>query len=113
VLARQVDRVVGEPEGDFCNRKVGVGDRLGENGMSVAVFATEGRGVAGQINGEFPNLKFFADNSLFASLRESDFVEKPASAAVLGDMLRPIGEQNLTVCPVAIPMLGAGELVED
>ena len=45
MFARQIDGVVGEPEGD-PQRKVGELDRLGEDDVVVAVLAGERGGVS-------------------------------------------------------------------
>ena len=67
VFARQVDRVVGEPEGDSVRRKVGERDRLLENRVSLPSSQVEHRRPVCSVDLEFPDLKFLGGHGLFAS----------------------------------------------
>ena len=111
VLARQVDNVVGEIQRDFIQRKIRVLDLLGEHDVAVAIIAGERSGPVGA-HGEFPDLKFLGGDSLVVGLNDRDFVEKPIRSAVLGNVLRAVGVENVAVDPVPIPVFAAGELRE-
>ena len=43
-------------------------------------------------------------------LNDRDFVQKPIRSAVLGNMLRAVGVENVAVNRVSIPVVAAGEL---
>src|ERR1700677_5370198 len=62
------------------------------------------------MHGEFPYLKFLGGNRLVVGLNERDFVQKPIRSAVLGNMLRAVGVENVAVNRVSIPVVAAGEL---
>jgi hypothetical protein len=62
------------------------------------------------MHGEFPYLKFLGGNTLVVGLNDRDFVEKPIRSAVLGNMLRAVGVENVAVNRVSIPVVAAGEL---
>jgi hypothetical protein len=55
-------------------------------------------------------MKFLGGNSL-VRLNDRDFVQKPICPAVLGNVLRAVGVENVVVDPV-IPVFAAGELRE-
>ena len=55
------------------------------------------------MHGEFPYLKFLGGNTLVVGLNDRDFVQKPIRSAVLGDVLRAVGVQNVAVDRMAIP----------
>ena len=105
-----MDGIVAEIQADFLKREVGECDLLAENVVAVAVVASEHRRVLVEINREFPELKFFARNALVMTLRQSDFVKKPISAACVGNVFCAVGEKYAAVDAVAIPLLGACEL---
>ena len=79
----------------------------------VTVLASELAGVANEIDFERPGLKLFRRHGLVEGLLDGDEIEQPEGAAGLGDMLGAVGEENVAVDPVAIPMLGTGETVHD
>jgi hypothetical protein len=111
VFAGQQDGVVGEVELDLVERKIGPVDHVCVDGMTIAVFAGEfGAAVGG--DGERPKLESFGGDSFFVPPRDRDGVEKPIGSAGVGDVLRTIGEDNLAVDGMAIPVLAAGELAE-
>jgi len=56
MLARQVDRIVSEPQLDLVERKVGEGNGLSRNDVAVAVVAGE-RASAVMKYRKFPHLK--------------------------------------------------------
>src|ERR1700693_1943237 len=62
------------------------------------------------MHGEFPYLKFLGGNTLVVGLNDRDFVQKPIRSAVLGNMLRAVGVENVAVNRVSIPVVAAGEL---
>ena len=70
------------------------------------------RGGLVGIDREFPHLKFFGRDRLFAALRESDLVEQPIGAGLIGDVFGAVGEQHVAHQPVPVPVRGAGELIE-
>jgi hypothetical protein len=109
VFARQEDGFVGEIEGDFLKREVGVVEPLFEHDMPVAVVASERRGLVG-IDGQFPELKFLDGHSLVVALREGDLVEQPISATSIGHMLRPVRVKNVPHESMPPPRLAAREL---
>ena len=53
--------------------------------------------MAHEIGLERPHLKFFGGNALVVGLGEGDFIEQPVSAAVIGDMLGPVRENDFAV----------------
>jgi hypothetical protein len=77
----------------------------------IAIVARKSRGSVGTY-GELPDLKFLGGNSLVVGLNDRDFVQKPIRAAVLGNVLRAVGVENVAVDPVPIPGFAAGELRE-
>ena len=111
VLARQVDYPVGEIQRNFIQWKIGMLDLLGEHDIAVAIVARKRGGLVGTY-GEFPDLKFLGGNSLVVGLNDRDFIQKPIRAAVLGNVLRAVGVENVAVDPVPIPGFAAGELRE-
>jgi len=80
------------------------------NDVAVAVVAGEHAFVLVEIDREFPVLEFFARDTLVIALRQGDFVEKPISAAVLGEVLRPVGVKHAAHEAVAIPVFASREL---
>src|SRR5216684_5154772 len=111
VLARQVDYVVGKVQRDLIQRKIGVLDLLGEHDVPVAIVARKRSGSIGT-HGELPDLKFLRGDSLVVGLNDSDFIQKPIRSAVLGNVLRAVGVENLAVDPMPIPIFTAGKLPE-
>jgi hypothetical protein len=111
VLTRQQDRVVGEVKGDALRRKVGVFDLLGVDHVVVAVVASENAGMVG-VHRELPDLEFFGGNTLVVRLNDRDFIEEPLGAGLVSHEFRAIGEKNLAVDPVAIPLFAARELCQ-
>ena len=105
-----MDGIVAEIQADFLKREVCEFDLLAENDVAVAVVASEHRRVLVEINREFPELEFFARNALVMTLRQSDFIKKPISAACVGNVFCAVGEKYATIDTVAIPLLGACEL---
>jgi hypothetical protein len=57
-------------------------------------------------------LKFFGGNGLVVRLNDRDFVQKPIRPTVLGNVVRAVGEENVAIDPVPIPVFAAGELRE-
>ena len=57
-------------------------------------------------------MKFFGGNGLVVRLNDRDFVQKPIRSAVLGNMLRAVGVENVAVDPMPIPIVTPGELRE-
>ena len=104
-----MDDVVGEIEGDPVQRKIRVLDLLREHEIAVAVIAGERSGPVGPY-GELPELKSCGGDSLVIGLNDRDFVEKPIRSAVLGNVLRAVGVENVAVNGVPIPVFAAGEL---
>ena len=98
-----MDHVVGEVQGDFIQWKIGVLDFLGEHDVAVAIVARKRSGSVGMY-GELPDLKFLGGDSLVVGLYGSDFIQKPIRPAVLGNMLRAVGVENVAVDPVPIPI---------
>ncbi len=111
VLARQVDHVVSEIQRDFIQREIGVLDLLGVHDIAVAIVARQ-RGAPVGTHGEFPCLKLLGGDSLVVGLDDRDFVQKPVRPAVLGNVLRAVGVENVAVDPVPVPGFAAGELRE-
>ena len=111
VLARQVDHVVGEIQRDFIQREICVLDRLGEDDIVVAIVARKRGGSVGMY-GELPDLKILGGDGLVVRLDDSDFIQKPICTAVLGNVLRAVGVENVAVDPMPIPIVTAGELRE-
>jgi hypothetical protein len=72
-----VDNVVGEVQGDFIQRTIGVLDFLGEHDVAVAIVARKRSGAVGTY-GEFPDLKFLGGNSLVVRLNDRDLVQTSA-----------------------------------
>ncbi len=70
------------------------------------------RGGSVGTHGELPDLEFLGGNSLVVGLNDRDFVQKPIRPTVLGNVLRPVGVENIAVDPVPIPVFTAGELRE-
>jgi hypothetical protein len=106
-----VDDVVGEVQGDFIQREIGVLDLLREYDIAVAIVARKRSGSVGTY-GELPDLKFLGGNSLAVELSDRDFVQKPIRSTVLGNMLRAVGVENVPVDSVPIPILAARKLRE-
>ena len=94
VLARQVDHVVGEVEGNFIQRKVRELDFFREHDVAVAVIAGQRSGPVGT-HGEFPDLKFLGGNSFVVRLNDRDFIEEPIRSAMLSQVLRAVGVRTL------------------
>ena len=95
VLAWQVDDVVGEVQGDFIQREIGVLDLLGEHDVAIAIVARERRGSVGTY-GELPDLKFLGGNSLVVGLNDRDFVQKPIRPN-LGRYYAPVSSGSRTL----------------
>ena len=106
-----MDYLVGEVQCDFIQRKIRVLDLLGEYDLAIAIVARKRSGSVGTY-GEFPDLKFLGGNRLVVGLNDRDFVEKPIRAAVLGNVLRAVGVENVAVDSVPIPGFAAGKLRE-
>ena len=106
-----MDHIVGEVQRDFIQRKIGALDLLGEHDIAVAIVARKRSGSIGT-HGELPDLKFLCGDSLVVGLNDSDFIQKPIRSAVLGNVLRAVGVENVAVDPMPIPMFTAGELRE-
>jgi hypothetical protein len=106
-----MDHVVGEVECDFIQREVGVLNCLAEHDVAVAIVARERSGSV-EMYGELPDLKFLRGDSLVVGLNDSDFIQKPIRSAVLGNVLRAVGVENVVVDPMPIPIVTAGELRE-
>ena len=111
VLARQVDHVVGEVEGNFIQRKVRELDFFREHDVAVAVIAGQRSGPVGT-HGEFPDLKFLGGNSFVVRLNDRDFIEEPIRSAMLSQVLRAVGVKDVAVDGVPIPVFTAGELLQ-
>src|SRR3954453_23631680 len=109
VFARQIDRVVGKPERDLNRRKIGKRNLFRVDGVIVAVSAAQGGRVVG-IDLQGPHLKSLGHHALVMALRQSDFIQQPVSAALVGNIFRPVCAGNARVQPEAIPMLAAGEV---
>jgi len=111
VLAWQVDHVVGEIQRDFIQREIGVLDLLGEHDVAVAIVARKRGGSVGT-HGEFPDLKFFGGDTLVVGLNDRNLVQKPICPAVLGNVLRSVGVENVAVDSMPIPIFAASKLRE-
>ena len=111
MLAWQVDDVVGEVQGDFIQRKIGVLDFFGEHDVAVAIVAGKSSGSVGTY-GELPDLKFLGRNSLVVGLNDRDLVQQPICSTVLGNVLCAVGIENVAVDSVPIPILAARKLRE-
>jgi hypothetical protein len=86
-------------------------DLLGEHDIAVAIIASERSGSVGAYS-ELPDLKLLGRNSLVVGLNDRDFVQKPIRPTVLGNVVRAVGEENVAIDPVPIPVFAAGELRE-
>src|SRR5260370_13185671 len=106
-----MDHVVGKIQCEFIQRKIGVLDVLGEHDIAVAIIACKRSGSVGTY-GDLADLKFIGGNSLVVGLNDRDFVEKPIRSAMLGNVMRAVGKENVAVDPVPIPVFAAGELHE-
>ena len=53
-----------------------------------------------------------AATRLFVGLDDRDFVEKPIGSGLIGEEFGAIGEKDVAVDPVPIPVFGTGELIE-
>src|SRR5579872_1066734 len=96
VLAWQIDHVIGEPERNLVEREIRVLDLFRENGVAVAVTASERRTSIGA-DDQLPDLKFLRRNPLVVGLDDGDFVEKPVRAAALGKELRAFAVSHVSV----------------
>ena len=103
--------IVGEVQGDFIQRKIGVLDFLGEHDVAVAIVARKRSGSVGMY-GELPDLKFLRGDVLVIRLNDRNLIEKPIRSTVLGNVLRAVGVENVAVDPMPIPVFTAGELRE-
>ena len=63
-------------------------------------------------NGQFPDLKLFGRDPRIVRLDQSDFIEKPVGARLIGEVFRAVCEQDVSVDAVPVPGLGAGELIK-
>ena len=106
-----MDDAVGEVQGDFIQREIGVLDLLLEDDVAVAIVACKRRGAVGTY-GELPDLKFFGGDTLVVGLNDRDLVQKPICSTVLGNVLCAVGIENVAVDPVPIPILAARKLRE-
>jgi|ERR1700674_5895610 hypothetical protein len=106
-----MDHIVGEVQGDFIQQKISVLDLLGEHDVAVAIVTRKRSGSIGPY-GELPDLKFLRGDSLVVGLNDSDVIPKPIRSAVLGNVLRAVGVENVAVDPMAIPVFTTGELRE-
>src|ERR1017187_3748227 len=104
-----MDHIVGEVQGDFIQRKIGVLDLLGKHDVAVAIVARKRSGSVGTY-GELPDLQFLGGDGLVVGLNDSDFNQKPICSAVLGNVLRAVGVENVAVDPMPIPIVTPGEL---
>jgi len=86
-------------------------DLLGEHDVAIAIVARKRSGSVGTY-GELPDLKFLGGDSLVVGLNDRDFVQKPIRSAVLGNVLRAVGVENVAVDPVPIPGFATSELRE-
>ena len=105
IFARQQDHTVGEVQVDFRQGKVGVVDGFREHHAAVAVLANQA-GAAVGLHCQFPKLEFHGGDGL---LGERDGVQQPVRAALLGDVPRAVGVEDMARERVAIPVLGPGE----
>ena len=71
-------------------------DLLGEHDVAVAIVARKRSGSVGTY-GELPDLKFLGGNSFVVGLNDRDFVQKPIRPAVLGNVVRAVGVENVTI----------------
>src|SRR5262249_42847760 len=78
MLAWEIDRVVGKPEGDMVERKVGELGVLGEDRIPVAVPAGNGGRAVG-MDGEDPDLEVFSRDSFVIGLDDRDFRREGAA----------------------------------
>ncbi len=97
-----MDHVVGKVQRDFIQREIGVLDLLGEHDIAVAIVARE-RGASVGTYGELPDLKFLGGDSLVVGLNDRDFIQKPVRPAMLGNMLRAVGIENIAIDPMGFP----------
>src|ERR1039458_1535307 len=110
VFRRQQDRAVGEIELDLVDRKIRERDLLRIDDVVIAVVANEGCSPVG-IDLQFPDLESFTSNGFLKALR--DGIQKPIGSAFVGDVFRAVGEDNVAVEAVPVPVFGAGELAEN
>ncbi len=75
MLAGQVNHVVGEIQGDFIEREVGIVDLLRQDGVAVAVAACQRCGLVGTYN-QLPDLEFRRSHALVIGLNDGDFIEE-------------------------------------
>ena len=108
ILARQQDGLIGEVEADLVQREVGEFDLLGEHHAVITVVTGEGCGLVGR-NGQAPNLEFFGGDGRLR-LVEGDFVDQPVSSAMLSDILRALGIEDIAGQAVTEPLFAAGEV---
>ena len=111
VFRRQEDRIVREIELDFVERKIRERDVLRIDDVAVAVVGNEACAPV-FIDLQCPNLEFFGGDVLLEALRDRDGIEKPVGSAFVGDVFRAVGEDDVPVDPVPMPVFGAGELAE-
>ena len=111
VFARQVDHVITEPKCDAVKWKIRELDVPEEEQVVIAVFDPQRGGIVGP-HVEFPDLKRLTTNRLVVALSDGDFVEQPVGAALVGDVFGAVGEQNVSVEGVPVPMLATGKLAE-
>ena len=68
--------------------------------------------VRSALDVELPDLEFLGSDPLVVGLADGDFIEKPVGAAFVGDVFRAVGEQDVAVDAVPVPVFAAGELPE-
>ena len=75
MLARQVDRVIREPEGDFIDREIGVRNVLQRKRCCHSVAAEE-RHAAVLVHGQIPDLEPLGRDLFLEALGQSDLVDQ-------------------------------------
>jgi hypothetical protein len=106
-----MDHIVREIERDFVERKIGELDVLGIDDVVIAVAAFQRR-AAVLVDLKLPELELFAGNTFLVLLADRDRVEKLIGPAFVGHEFRAVGEGDVAVDSVPVPVFGTCELPE-
>ena len=111
MLARKIDHIISEPKLNFLEWEISEPDVLQEHNVSVSIIAFEGSGIVGA-DAERPYLEFLNCNLPVVALNQSDLVQEPVRARLVGQILDAVGKQHMRVDGMTVIVIRAGELLQ-